>query len=122
MTRVSLARLLPLPSLLACLSLPALAQEHPLGFSVDFRANPDFRAVPRGWLAEPAAARVEQLGEIAIIEGDDEIIASDGAGGLAITESERPLIANRFYTRFADVYDQIAIFVTFEDQGAADAL
>jgi len=66
---------------------------------------------------------VEQVGEIVVMEGDDEIVSTIGPGEYGIELMEN--ISNRFYLQYPDDFDGIAVFTTFPDQlqsGAAYAL
>lgn len=76
--------------------------------------------------ASARPAGVEQLGEIVILEGDDEIVSDDGSGGFSVvyTESRQdpPAITRRFFTAYPDEFDEIALFTTFPDSGSPGAL
>lgn len=86
--------------------------------------NPYF--VPVKVRAEGSApGTVQQVGEVVILEGDDDLVSSDGMGGYGIYvngRADQPFrITNRFYTKYGDDFDEIIVFTTFEDQGAQGA-
>src|SRR5262249_55025460 len=109
-------RLLPL----LLLSTPALAQVH----SSDFHPNPNFHPVHRRDAATPVMGGVEHQGEVTILEGDDQLVSTskDGYGIVFTLGVNNPeAIANRFYTKYADNFDELIIFTTFDDTGASGA-
>ncbi len=66
---------------------------------------------------------VEQVGEIVVMEGDDEIVSTIGPDEYGVELMEN--ISNRFYLHYPDDFDGIAVFTTFPDQlqsGVAYAL
>jgi hypothetical protein len=84
------------------------------------RPNPLF--VPVKLRADGAVrGDVQQVGEVVILEGDDELVSSDGVGGFGISvdgRGEGPYaITKRFYTKYGDEFDEIIVFTTFDDQG-----
>jgi MYXO-CTERM domain-containing protein len=111
-------RLLPL----ALLSASAFAA--PVIHSADFHPNPNFKHVRRFDAGAMQAGRVEQVGEVVILEGDDQIVSTgqNGWGVVFDSRAQNPLdITNRFYTAYGDEFDEIVIFTTFEDTGASGA-
>lgn len=114
------------PCVLAAALTSAYAEPPPFLRSADLYPNPRFiPVVPKAKGAETTGT-VQQVGEVAIIEGDSQLVAEDAAGNYAITVSatlqQPPRISKRFYTRFPDEFDAIVVFTTFEDYGAIDAL
>ncbi len=112
--------------LLAFASLAA-ARPLPTVRSTDFHPNPAFVPLRLSSVAEDApAASVEQYGEVVIVEGDETLVSGDASGGYGIvfnqTVQQPPLITQRFYTKYGDDFDEIVVFTTFDDSGAAGAL
>src|SRR5688572_23004472 len=66
---------------------------------------------------------VTLVGQIVVMEGDDQIVSDLGFGDYGIDAMEA--ITQRFYMYYGDDFDGLAIFTTFPDQlqgGAAYAL
>ncbi|MDB4971398.1 MAG: hypothetical protein JWN44_7087 [Myxococcales bacterium] len=112
-------------SLLTLMMLPAVAlADAPLPMhSHDFHPNQNFVELRGAY--DTAAAGVYQLGEVAILEGDYGMV-SFGTTGFAIrttaTIQNHYSITKRFLTKYADDFDEVIIFTTFEDNGAPGAL
>src|SRR5438128_2228311 len=100
----------------------AVADEFPLVHSVDFHPNPAFNPLPPSFFHDEAQGAVEQVGEVVILEGDHQLVAEDDNGVLAITSAEMQAITNRFFTRYPDEFEEVAVFVTFNDRGSPNAL
>jgi hypothetical protein len=115
---------LSLVAILALVSSSSSARE-PLSVlrSSDYRRNPAFQPVQLRSLSSPG--RVEQLGEVVILEGDDKLVSRDKSGGFGIVfdnKTQNPTeITDRFYQQYGDVFDELVIFTTFDDSGAAGA-
>jgi MYXO-CTERM domain-containing protein len=111
-------RLLPL------LLLPTTVLANPLVHSTDFRPNLKFQIVRRLDDGKMQQGRVEQVGEVVILEGDDSIVSTtqNGYGVVFDSRAQNPLdISKRFYTAYSDDFDEIIIFTTFDDLGASGA-
>src|SRR5262249_38697407 len=111
--RSLMMRLLPL----VCFSATAFAA--PTIHSSDFHPNPNFKHVRRFDAGAMQAGRVEQVGEVVILEGDDQIVSTskNGWGVVFDSRAQNPLdIAKRFYTAYGDEFDEIIIHTTFDDQ------
>jgi hypothetical protein len=71
------------------------------------------------------AGRVLQRSEVAILEGDADIVTAVGRGGYAISDDvdddDRAAIARRFFSRYPDEFDEIVVFLTFPDFASFDA-
>lgn len=72
--------------------------------------------------AGPAAAEplVEQYGEVAIVEGSADLVASDDSGASIRYDARRKdpqAIARAFFTRYPDDYDALVVVTTFPDAG-----
>jgi hypothetical protein len=112
---------------LALLSLPALALADPPRPmpSHDFYPNQNFVELRGIDETAPGPAGVYQLGEVAILEGDYGMV-SFGSTGFAIrtagTTENHYNITRRFLSKYADDFDEVVIFTTFEDNGAPGAL
>ncbi|MSP59180.1 MAG: hypothetical protein EXR72_02365 [Myxococcales bacterium] len=104
----------------------AEAGNTPTLVSTDFRPNRDFPRQPEPSHAAEGAAAVEQIGEVVIMEGDADLVTDDGHGRYGIVAdnfgSQQSEITARFYTKYADQFDEVVIFTTFDDQGAQGAL
>ena len=78
--------------------------------------------VAPGSIAAPVFGAVEQIGEIAVLPGDPNLVSDDGAGSLSVRLDGRVqnawAIANRFYTVFPDQFDQLVVFTSFRDTGS----
>jgi MYXO-CTERM domain-containing protein len=61
------------------------------------------------------------VGSVALLEGDDSTVTRMGTG-FGIAGSNLPNITTRFIKAFGDDYDQIAIFLTFNDRASLTAL
>jgi hypothetical protein len=98
----------------------ALAAAKPLQ-AVDYHPNRAFGPGPAHTRSLPGG--VEQIGEIVVIEGDDDLVTSDGMGGFGIISDsgQQVLIADRFFTAYPDQFDELVIFTTFDDTGAMGA-
>src|SRR5437588_3102158 len=111
---------------LVVLSLwPVLAHaEAPKLHSHDYRPNPDFVSL-RAIDDTNAQGGIYQLGEVAILEGDFGLV-SYGSTGYGIvtnsTASNHSNITKRFLSKYADQFDEIILFTTFEDRGNPGAL
>jgi hypothetical protein len=90
--------------------------------STDYHPNPAF--VPIFKRALGPVGRVEQVGEVVIVEGDDQLVSSDGMGhfGIDANANNPPNITSRVIASYGDVFDEVIIFTTFDDNGAAGAL
>jgi MYXO-CTERM domain-containing protein len=109
---------------LLLLAVPALAFGSPgkVVHSSDFHPNPAFHPVRH--YTTTKGAHVEQQGEVVILEGDETITTAASGGGYAVDPNggDQYDIANRFYTKYGDDFDEIIVFTTFDDKGAAGAL
>src|SRR5262245_6863516 len=111
----------------AALAIPSLAEAKPRIVTLrpsDFKANPTFRPVFKR--ASGSEGGISQLGEVIILEGDSRLVSQsdDGSFGLSLDGSVQnpPEITSRFYTKYADDFDEVVVFTTFDDaasQGAA---
>src|SRR5579859_3785101 len=114
-------------SLIALFSSPSVgAREVPLSPPRETRVIDPFviPPFPGPSLADGDMGRVEQVGEVVIIEGDSSILSDDGQGGVGIfPQAGNPnSLTNRFYTVYGDDFDEIIFVTTFRDTGAAGAL
>ncbi|MBM3276332.1 MAG: hypothetical protein FJZ00_14355, partial [Candidatus Sericytochromatia bacterium] len=93
--------------------------------STDFLPNPAFRPLHPNAHAE-GAGPVEQIGEVAILQGDDTLVSDGGSGRYGIAWSGEtqnpPEITKRFFTAYPDEFDAVVVFTTFTDHGARGAL
>jgi MYXO-CTERM domain-containing protein len=119
-------------ALLVLVSLPAFAAPKVLSreagllkiHSADFHPNPGFVHARNYMAGDPKPGNVEQMGEIVILEGDDQLVSTskDGFGIVVDARAQNPVnITNRFYTKYGDDFDEIIIFTTFDDVGAQGA-
>src|SRR5437016_3592749 len=71
--------------------------------------------------APTSPSGIEQYGEVAILEGDDDTLSDDGAGGIGIvlsaTRQDPVSIGRRFLANYPDEFDALVIFTTFSDNG-----
>jgi len=68
---------------------------------------------------------VTQVGEIVVMEGDAEIVTELEPGVWGVEGGQMEAIAQRFYLKYPDEFDGIAVFTTFQDaaqSGAAYAI
>lgn len=95
--------------------------------AIPFRLAAALLAWASTWLpAAPASAqRVEQYGEVAIVEGAPDFVGS-GDSGAAIrydaTHKDPQNLARAFFSRYPDEFDALVILTTFSDGGMADTL
>jgi hypothetical protein len=61
------------------------------------------------------------VGSVALLEGDDATVTRMGPGW-AIAGANLPNLTTRFIQAFGDHYDQIAIFLSFNDQASPNSL
>jgi hypothetical protein len=108
---------------LTALSVPAFAKPLPL-HSGDYHPNPNFHPVKHARTFSTAKGGVQQLGEVAILEGDPDLVSDDGQGGygLDFMSGNQSNITNRFFEVYPDQFDETIIFTTFDDTGASGAL
>jgi hypothetical protein len=98
----------------------AFAADPPLpGVSVDYHPNPAFVPRSRLHLYDATTPGVEQVGEVVILEGNDDIVSDDGMGGFGITD--QPSVTRAFYAAYPDQFDEIVVFTTFDDAGQSGA-
>ncbi len=102
--------------------IPATVLAQPYEAS-DLHQKPGFVGVRALDLTPPGG--VQQVGEIVVLEGDDDLVTSDGMGGYSIVVSStyvQPMdITKRFFSGYADEYDEIIVFTTFDDSGTPGA-
>jgi hypothetical protein len=108
--------------------------EHGAGLDQDLRA---LKAASRAQLngakldsginqAEPRTPAVVHsgfttVGSVALLEGDETTVTRID-NGFGIVNSNLPTITTRFIQAFGDDYDQIAVFLTFNDRASASSL
>jgi hypothetical protein len=102
--------------------VPAVALAQPLETS-DYYPNKAFLARAVRLRADTPPANVQQVGEVVILEGDDDLVTSDGMGGFGIdsTTNQPTAISARFYDYYPDEFDELIVFTTFDDQAAMGA-
>jgi MYXO-CTERM domain-containing protein len=117
------SRLLALLLLLPAVSFAGGADVYP--HSADFHPNKSFVPVRLRGSGVGGAATIQQVGEVVIIEGDEDLVSSDGMGGWGIVAdgnyAQQVDITNRFFEKYADEFDEIILFTTFSDTGAMGA-
>jgi hypothetical protein len=69
----------------------------------------------------PVHGGFTKLGSVALMEGDDTTVTRMGEG-FGIVGRNLPNIATRFIQAFGDDYDQIAVFLAFNDRASLTAL
>ncbi len=102
--------------LLLLFARPADARA-PLYHSADHRPNPHF--LPRTADGNFSPGNVEQVSEVVILEGDEDLVSVDEQGNYGIFGSggQQAAITNRFFTQYADEFDAVIVFTTFTDKG-----
>ena len=88
---------------------------------IDFVANPQLalgrRPEVRAGSTKPG--RVLQRAEVAILEGDETIVTVQSPGAYRLSgdagNNDRVDIAQRFFSRYPDEFDQLIVFLTFPD-------
>lgn len=111
---MSLAKLVPVGAVIALAALPAQGQ-------APRDTHPPY--TPPLFQPQVSEGIVTQVGEVVVMQGDDEIVSALGGADYGIDQMEN--IANRFYLHFPDEFDGLAIFTSFPDLlqgGAAYAL
>jgi hypothetical protein len=102
--------------------LPAFARADVLWHSHDFHPNTKFEPLPN--LADAQPGGVYQVGEVAILEGDYGLVSYGSTGfGIVLNQSTQNhySISKRFLGKYADDFDELIIFTTFEDNWASGA-
>ncbi len=69
----------------------------------------------------PVHSGFTTVGSVALLEGDDSTVTGMGEG-LGISGRNLPNITSRFIQAFGDDYDQIAVFLSFNDRASPTAL
>lgn len=106
--------------LLAALAIPATGHGE-VRHSVDYHPNPSFVSDVRRPQAV-SSTPVAQLGQVAILEGDETLVSISSAMGLGLSEANLHAITQRFYATWGDDFDEIVVFTTFDDNAAQGAL
>lgn len=65
--------------------------------------------------ASAAVGGFEVVGSVAVLEGDDATVVRAGTG-FGVTGTTLAAVSRRFLSAFGDDYDQIAVFLTFDDR------
>jgi MYXO-CTERM domain-containing protein len=86
----------------------------------DYHPNPAFHPVQLQ--ADAAPGKVEQVGEIIILEGDSQVVTGDGMGNWGLSDTNWTAITNRVLASYPDEFAEIIIFTTFDDIQAQGAL
>jgi MYXO-CTERM domain-containing protein len=107
---------------LLCLA-PAVSSAEPFSlvpYATGWKPNPAFRPLTTRLRGPTTQGTVQQIGEVVVLEGDDELITTSDMGGFGISvENGNPTaVTQRFYTRYDDVFDEIIVATTFNDEGA----
>jgi hypothetical protein len=76
--------------------------------------TPDSHPLPPAVIAAPG--QITQVGEIVVLEGDDSVVTTVGAGTYGISSDQMQAIANKFYMMYPDEFDGLAVFTTFPDE------
>ena len=81
------------------------------------------RGLDRADARTPAAVHngFTTIGSVALLEGDETTVTRMDTG-FAIVNRNLPNITTRFIEAFGDDYDQIAVFLTFNDRASPNAL
>src|SRR5260370_13515617 len=108
-------------AVLLLLGVPSVGIAGPYAMTADFYPRP----LPPGGhvfpLADPVAG-VEQVGDVVILEGDtDLVMPTMGGFGIFSAAGQQLLITDRFFSAYPDEFDEIIVFTTFDDAGAANA-
>jgi hypothetical protein len=72
-------------------------------------------------VAGPVRAAVTVSGEVVIVEGDDQILATDGRGW-GLVDTSFPILARRVIDAVGDHFQTLTVWLTFEDLGSGDAV
>jgi hypothetical protein len=72
-------------------------------------------------VAGPARAAVTVSGEVVIVEGDEQILATDGHGW-GLVDGGFPVLARRVIEAVGDHFQTITVWLTFDDLASGDAV
>jgi MYXO-CTERM domain-containing protein len=86
----------------------------------DYHPNPAFHPIRLEATGTPG--KIEQVGEVVILEGDSSLVSADGMGNYGLADMNLSAITNRFYTQYSDDFAELIVFTTFDDSQAQGAL
>src|SRR5689334_9151677 len=64
-----------------------------------------------------ASGPITQLGEVAVLQGDDELLEFDGTG----YQARLAEVTSRVIARFGDHFQAITVWLTFDESGSSNA-